>query len=183
MRKSLLILSLVFIFQGVTYAQTQQSTYDKEQLKQDYKAFLQQLKQLNTQYKEITGEIGQVMKEEGTPTWDMGETGKIEPGKDQEPVTKDLEGGAYLKESEKEMLLTVDLPGFKKDSIKLSFKDNKTLLITAQRKLDTLTRSYERSFDLPIPGDQKNSVATFSDGVLTVKIPKIASQEVSIPIR
>lgn len=175
MKKNLLVLLLLIVAQGITYAQTQQTTYDKEQAKRDYRVFLQQLKQLNAQYKEITGEIGQVIKEEGVPAWDMGEG--------IEPAIRDLGEGAHLKDDLKEMVLTVDLPGFKKDSIKLSFKDGKTLRINARRKLDTVDRSFERSFDLPAPGDQKNTVATYTDGVLTVKIPKTASQEVAISIR
>ena len=155
--------------------QQQQGTYNKEQLKQDYRVFLQQLKSLNAQYKEITGEMSQVMKEEGTPTWDMGDTAENK---------QDLGGGAYLKDGDREMVLALDLPGYKKDSIKLQYKDGKTLGIKADRKLDTVNRSFERSFDLPAMGDQKNSTATYEDGVLTVKIPKTTSpQEVSIPIR
>ena len=159
-----------------------QTTYDKAQIKKDYRLFLQQLKELNTQYKEITGEIGQVVKEEGVPAWDMGEGALPGETKAQEKI-EDLGGGAYLKDAEKEMVLTVDLPGYSKETIKLRFKNEKTLEITAQRQLDMATKSFERSFDLPFPGDQKASGATYRDGVLTVKIPKITSQEVSIPIR
>src|SRR3989338_708412 len=102
-----------------TLAADQVSTYDKEQLKKDYNVFLQQLKSLNAQYKEITGEIGEVMKEEGTPTWDMGdEVGKLgEDEKEEQKVTQDLGGGASLKETDNEMILILDLPGYKKDSI------------------------------------------------------------------
>ena len=183
MKRIYLVVLLLVSLSATAYCQTQQTTYDKEQMKQDYRTFLQQLKSLNAQYKEITGEMGQVMKEEGVPTWDMGEsaTAVADPAKE---ASQDLGRGAYLKETQKDMILTVDLPGYKKDSIKLNYKDSKTLQITAQRKLDSLTRSFERAFDLPSAGDQKNSVATYEDGVLTVKIPKTMSpQEVAIPIR
>jgi HSP20 family protein len=177
--------SIFFIFclfiTSISQAST--TTYDKEQLKKDYRAFLQQLKSLNAQYKEITGEMGQVMKEEGVPAWDMGEglgQDKKEPAS---PALQDLGNGAYLKETDKEMVLTADLPGFKRDSIKLSFKDGKTLMIQAQRKLDNVAKTYERSFELPTPGDQRGTSAAYSDGVLTVKVPKTASQEVVIPVR
>ncbi len=181
-RTFLLSLLLTLIVNPLYAATQQQGTYDKEQIKQDYRAFLQQLKTLNAQYKEITGEMGKVMKEEGIPSWDMGEGAKV-ADKIKEN-TQDLGGGAFMKETEKEMALTLDLPGYKKDSIKLHYKDGKTLVINAERKLDSLTRSFERSFDLPAMGDQKNSVAAYEDGVLTVKIPKTTSpQEVSIPIR
>ena len=185
MKKIFLFYLLLSLLSSPLFAATQQQqgTYDKEQLKQDYRVFLQQLKSLNAQYKEITGEMGQVMKEEGTPTWDMGDTANLIPAKTKEN-TQDLGGGAYLKDGDRDMVLTLDLPGYKKDSIKLQYKDGKTLGIKADRKLDTVNRSFERSFDLPAMGDQKNSTATYEDGVLTVKIPKTTSpQEVSIPIR
>jgi len=168
-----------------TLAADQVSTYDKEQLKKDYKVFLQQLKSLNAQYREITGEIGEVMKEEGAPTWDMGdEVSKLtEEKKKEQKVTQDLGGGASLNETDKEMTLILDLPGYKKDSIKLSFQDGKKLLISARRKVETTVRSYERTFDLPAPGDYKSTSAVYEDGVLTIKIPKVATKEVMIPIK
>ena len=182
--KSKYLIALTFlVFAANAHAQTEQTTYNKEQLKQDYRTFLQQLKSLNAQYKEITGEMGKVMKEEGVPTWDMGNEGKT-ASESKTENTEDLGGGAYLKDSQRDMTLTIDLPGYKKDSIKLSYKDSKTLQVNAQRKLDSLTRSFERAFDLPASADQKNSVATYEDGVLNVKIPKTTSpQEVAIPIR
>ena len=183
MKKTAAMLTLLLAAQSPVWAQTQ-TTYDKEQVKREYRAFLQQLKALNAQYKEITGEIGQVVKEEGVPTWDMGDMGGIaEVKKDSKESTRDLGGGASLKETDRNMVLTVDLPGYKKDSIKLSFKDGKTLLIAAQRKLEAISRSFERSFDLPFPGNQKESTATYEDGVLTVTVPKVASQETAIPVR
>ena len=179
MRTSAAFLVLFLFAQGLVSAQTQQARYDKEELKKDYRAFLQQLKALNAEYKQITGEIGQVMKEEGVPAWDMGEGLGTAGGQS----VKELGDGAYLKETEKEMVLTLDLPGYKKDSIQLSFKDGKTLVVVAKRKLEAVTRSFERSFDLPMPGDQKNTTAGYEDGVLTVQIPKGTSQEVAIPVR
>ena len=178
MKKLVLVLILAMGFCGAGHAQT--AAYDKEQVKRDYKAFLEQLKLLNAQYKEITGEMGKVIKEEGVPTWDMGKGLDLAP--DKKMQVQDLGGGAYLKEIDREMVLTVDLPGYKKDSIKLSFKDGKTLSIQAERKVETIDRSFERSFDLPVPGDQRNAQATYADDVLTVKIPKIASQEVVVPV-
>ena len=49
----------IFIFYLLTtinyaIAVDQTTTYDKEQLKRDYKIFLEQLKSLNAQYKEVT---------------------------------------------------------------------------------------------------------------------------------
>ena len=161
-------------------AADQAPAYDKEQVKKDYKIFMEQLKSLNAQYKEITGEIGKVMKEEGVPAWELGDTSKEQS---QQPAVQDLGGGAFLKETDGEMILSLDLPGYKRDSIKLSFQDGKKLLVNAQGRLETTARSYDRSFDLPVPGDQKDTSATYQDGVLTVKVPKVATKEVVIPIQ
>ncbi len=185
-RKSFLPILFLALFFSPAFAATQDQTvnYNKEQLKQDYRAFLQQLKTLNAQYKEITGEFGQIVKEEGVPSWDMGDGVKNLNGeKKEESASQDLGGGASFKENDKNMELALDLPGYKKDSIKLSFLDGKKLMVNANRKIDSKAKSYERSFDLPVPGDQKTTTATYEDGVLSVKIPKVASKEVSIPIR
>jgi HSP20 family molecular chaperone IbpA len=186
--KIIFFASLLFVYllpplrSTLVYA-TQDTTtnYNKEELKQDYRAFLQQLKSLNAQYKEVTGEISKVVKEEGVPTWDMGDSNTTK--NEEKKTIQDLEGGVYLRDTVKEMQFMIDLPGYKKDTIKLSFQGTGKLTINAMRKLDYMTRSYERTLDLPTPGDQKTTTATYEDGVLTVKVPKVAAKDVVIPIR
>ncbi len=182
----LFILSYLIIPVTVAYSADQQTTtYDKEQMKQDYRAFLQQLKVLNAQYKEITGEISKVVKEEGMPTWDGGtglDLGETTKNEDKE-TSEDLGGGVYLKQTERDMQYSIELPGYKKDSIKLTFQGTNKLAVHATKKVENISKSYDRTFDLPAQGDQKGISASFQDGVLTVKVPKVASKEVFIPVK
>ena len=44
-----------------------ESAYDQARV--DYRAYLEQLKALNQQYKEVTGELKTIVQEEGLPVW------------------------------------------------------------------------------------------------------------------
>ena len=161
-----------------------QGNVNTQELKEDYRAFLQQLKQLNSQYKQVTGEITKVMKEEGVPTWDAGdETKELEKLFPQEPTVLNPELGVTIKENASEMAISMDLPGIKKDTIKLTMKDNKKLTVFAHKKDDMAVKTIEKTVELPSFGEPKGAKATYEDGVLTLKIHKISSNEVSIPIR
>lgn len=100
------------------------------------------------------------------------------PGKVMPDFRADIldDGDAYILEAE--------LPGFKKDQIKLELKDH-MLTVTAmrpaegrahgiyilqERRMDSFSRSFE------ITGtDEENLRAAFEDGVLRVTMPKILS--------
>jgi HSP20 family protein len=81
----------------------------------------------------------------------------------------------------------VDLPGVKKDDIKISVKDN-MLTISGERKekkevkeedyhrVETSFGKFERSFTLPEGADGENITASSKDGVLEVVIPKLKSE-------
>jgi len=80
-------------------------------------------------------------------------------------------------------LLKVDLPGIAKDHVKIE-ADKDSLMIHAERreekKTDTKKKylsevyygSYERTFTLPGPIDDKKIDAKFENGVLTISVPK-----------
>ncbi len=169
----------------LTHAADDTTTYNKEQLKQDYRAFLQQFKALNAQYKDVTGEISKVMKEEGVPQFDLGDKATTISSDKNIAISnyKEVGEGAYIKENDREIELTVDLPGYKRDSIKINLQDGNKLLISAKRQIETYARSYERTFELPVPADDRGTRASFVDGVLTVKIPKLATKQINIPVR
>ncbi len=81
-------------------------------------------------------------------------------------------------------LLEADLPGFKKEDIELSLKDN-CLTITAQRNTESEEKdkkgnyirrersygSYTRSFDVTSI-DTEGISAEYNDGVLKLRLPK-----------
>ncbi len=88
-----------------------------------------------------------------------------------------------LKENESEFKLVAELPGLKRDDVRISLTDNVITLRgekRAERESDNdnwhqIERSYgtfERSFQLGCPVDTDKIKARFEDGVLTVVLPK-----------
>ena len=170
---------------GIAATTNNQGNVNTEELKQDYRAFLQQLKQLNSQYKQVTGQMAQVMKEEGVPSWDAGDAGKqIDQLFPQEPETFSLPDSAMtLKETDKDLTVTMDMPGIQKDTIKIAVQNAKKLVVSAQRKLTTGAKKLEKSLDLPSTVDPKQAKAGYQDGVLTITFAKTSTQQVLIPVR
>lgn len=80
-----------------------------------------------------------------------------------------------------------DLPGVKKDDIKINVKGN-MITISGERKykkeinekdyhrVETSFGKFERSFTLPEGADIENITASNEDGVLEVVIPKLKSE-------
>ena len=170
------------------------------QARQDYRTFLDQLKSLNSQYKEITTEIQKVVKEEGLPVWDVntGQSGFVTSSGSLERAPF---GDADIKETEKEMIIKVDLPGVKKEAINIKIENGKTLRIqgtrdeTIETKEDTTQTHYqrverlhgkfERVIELPAQARETGTEAKYENGVLTVRIPKAteAKKEVAVSVK
>jgi len=86
-------------------------------------------------------------------------------------------------EDKEKYTLKLDLPGIKKDDVKISFVDNK-LSISGERsqesehkdsKCHRIERSfgrYYRSFNLPENVQSDKIIAEFKDGQLTISVPK-----------
>jgi HSP20 family protein len=91
-----------------------------------------------------------------------------------------------LSEKEKEYVVRADLPGMKKEDIRVTF-ENGMLTIAGERKLpaeekDSKSRfsesfygSFSRSFSMPVDADPTKVSAEFRDGVLWIKIGKNAA--------
>lgn len=100
------------------------------------------------------------------------------------PVDMQLDNG--------NLVVTVDIPGFKKDDIKLSIHGN-VLSINAEKKdngnLDEVIckqrpNLIDKKIRLPLKikaGEEKVDSAKYSDGVLTIKIP-VENSGKNIPI-
>lgn len=101
-----------------------------------------------------------------------------------------------IAESESEYRIMVDLPGMKKEQVKITFQSG-VISISGERELylnddEKLKRSerrqgsFVRSFALPENVDTTSISATFNDGVLQVKISKKGieqeNESQSIPI-
>lgn len=75
-------------------------------------------------------------------------------------------------ESEDHYLLSVDLPGFKKENIQIEMNGN-LLTISGERKRDEKVLStFTRSFTVPDTVDGAKIEAHHEDGVLSIYLPK-----------
>jgi HSP20 family molecular chaperone IbpA len=151
-----------------------------EKARQDYRVFLAQLKTLNKQYKQVTNEMSKIVKEEGVPSWDNNTDSLtvLKPGDAVDTATV----GKNIEETDKEMKVSLDLPGLKKDSIKVSIQDVRMLRVKATRHVGDKTIEIDKLIELPAAAEQKGTQAKYEDGVLTVKIPKATQQEIQIPV-
>jgi HSP20 family protein len=82
------------------------------------------------------------------------------------------------------LVLKAELPGFSKDEINVELKDN-TLVLRGERKhemegkeegyhrRERIYGAFQRSFMLPTVVDQNNVQATYKDGVLELRLPKV----------
>lgn len=93
-----------------------------------------------------------------------------------------------VKESEKDYLIEAELPGMKKDDIKIEFTDENTLQISGRSNVEKNetkkengytwrisereSQDFARSFSFPANIQAEKIDATYKDGVLTVSIPK-----------
>lgn len=91
---------------------------------------------------------------------------------------------ADLYETEKELVVELDVPGFQEKELALEVSDH-TLTIKGERKEEKekkektfylherLEKQFERTFKLPPEADLEHVEATFKTGVLEVHVPKI----------
>ena len=89
-----------------------------------------------------------------------------------------------IEEKDKEFSVIVELPGLRKEDIQINIKD-KMLSISGEKKQEKTEKSanylrservfgkFQRSFRLMDYADEANISAEFSDGVLSVSIPKL----------
>jgi len=92
------------------------------------------------------------------------------------------------REDEKAYYIEVDLPGVKKEDIKVDIKEN-TLTISGERKfkdevkeddyykIETSIGKFSRTFTLPEDADVENIDAKSENGVLDIVIPKVKKEE------
>ena len=100
-------------------------------------------------------------------------------------------------ETENEIVVKAEIPGVKKEDVKLSMLDN-VLTLTGERKFEEETKkenyvrvergygSFTRSFTLPPSVDAQKISAEFKDGLLEIKLPKLEQakpKEVEIKVK
>ena len=198
MKKFILAFLALFLVVPALADQTDRdrnAAYD--QARNEYRLYLQQLKELNRQYKEVTGEIGKIIKEEGLPTWDAGD---MVLGADLGGEALSNFGDTDVQETDTEIIVTVDLPGLKKNEVKVSIVDHKALKIQGEReaskekikesagirfyKSERQYGEFEKLIELPSTVQDQGTEAKYEDGVLTVRILKEpgAQKEVAVTV-
>ena len=102
------------------------------------------------------------------------------------PMGDDFTPRVDISESDKNIMVAVELPGMEVEDIDISLNQN-TLTISGEKKTETekkgkqfhrIERSYgsfRRSIPLPADVDQDRVAAAFERGVLTVNLPKSPS--------
>lgn len=83
--------------------------------------------------------------------------------------------GADFNEAENHYMLSFDLPGVKKEDLKIEMRGNQLLVAGERRNDSRSSRTYgkfERSFTLPESVNAEKIEAQFEDGVLSIALPK-----------
>jgi HSP20 family protein len=96
-------------------------------------------------------------------------------------------------ENEKDFIVSVTLPGLKKEEIKIDV-DGDSLIISGERKQNTENKDakyhlsesfygkFSRSFTLPENVDKQNIEASLTDGILSLSIPKVEVKDTKTSI-
>ena len=91
-------------------------------------------------------------------------------------------------EHDDDVVVTADLPGFEKEHIDLSIAGD-ALTISADRDIDTdeesesyvrcerRHQSVRRTISLPVDVDEEAAMASYTNGVLSVTLPKVVVEE------
>lgn len=96
----------------------------------------------------------------------------------------DFSPACNFKETNKEYIVQFDIPGVKKDDVKIEIENN-CLVVNGERGekkeekdarhflTETYYGSFMRSFNLPTSVDENKVDAHYEDGVLTITVPKL----------
>jgi HSP20 family molecular chaperone IbpA len=82
-----------------------------------------------------------------------------------------LDAGIRRSSTEDELILNVDLPGAKKDTIELTFENNGILRINSRRADLQLEATHRCS--ISSEWDRDSADASLEDGVLTIRLKKL----------
>jgi HSP20 family protein len=89
-------------------------------------------------------------------------------------------------ETDDALVLQAELPGVSKDEVSVEIQNN-TLILRGERKHEVEVKeenyhrveraygAFQRSFVLPTMVDQEKAQATFKDGILELRLPKLES--------
>jgi len=96
----------------------------------------------------------------------------------------DFSPACNFKENTNEYVVQFDIPGVKKDAVKIEIENNR-LTVSGERNetkeekdaryfiTETCCGSFMRSFSLPTAVDENKIEASYDNGVLTIAVPKL----------
>ncbi|MCX7908948.1 MAG: Hsp20/alpha crystallin family protein [Ignavibacteria bacterium] len=113
--------------------------------------------------------------------------------------TSDFSPKVDISEDEKNLYITVEVPGVNKEDIKVTINDDNVIVIKGEKKREFKTEdkernfirversygSFQRSFMLPDNVKKDNVNAKFENGVLTITLEKVEPEppkQIEIPI-
>ncbi|KAG6635388.1 hypothetical protein I3843_11G038800 [Carya illinoinensis] len=89
------------------------------------------------------------------------------------PVVEEFVPSSCWMEGPRSHSLAVDLPGFKKDELKLQVTCSGDLVLSGERKVhEEKTVHVEKTFEVPKNADIDKTTGKFSGGILSVTVPK-----------
>ncbi|MGQ9461711.1 MAG: Hsp20/alpha crystallin family protein [Candidatus Fervidibacter sp.] len=105
-------------------------------------------------------------------------------GEERAPVTRGWSPMVDIYETPAEVILQAELPGVKKEDLQIELSDDRLTLKGKKERPEEaenatyhlLERHYgefERSFVLNVPVDIEKAEATYRDGVLVIRLPKV----------
>jgi HSP20 family protein len=109
-------------------------------------------------------------------------------GDERAPTTKGWTPLVDIYETPTELVVQAELPGVQPEKVRIELTDDRLVLRGSRDRTPTeeqatyhlLERHYgefERTFALNVPVDTEKAEATYRDGVLTIRLPKIAPKQ------
>ncbi|CAI9112278.1 OLC1v1012699C1 [Oldenlandia corymbosa var. corymbosa] len=99
--------------------------------------------------------------------------------KPQNLVFEDFTPSSGLTEDSDSYCLIIDLPGFKKDEVKLQVDDNGHIIVSGERQVNEMKHvRFQQSYKVPEKSNIEETTAKFEDDILYIVIPKLTKDAI-----